>query len=156
MILWKWTSLEKQYVMPEKTYLFIIELFGDNIFFCAEVSHFQHHTLSAWRILKVGLSPAKNNCFICFNESALKMMKNVFYFENDEKCFLFHLKRSFHSKGIQIFVLIFWPCGKNVLIRKIRLISNLWRHSLIKKQLQYTYCPMSHEVKATRQWNLVR
>ena len=30
--------------------------------------------------LKVGLSPSKKNCFICFYESPLKMMKNAFYF----------------------------------------------------------------------------
>ena len=29
---------------------------------------------------KVGLSPYKNNCVICFNESPLKVMKNVFCF----------------------------------------------------------------------------
>ena len=29
---------------------------------------------------KVELSPSKKNCFICFNESSLKMMKNAFYF----------------------------------------------------------------------------
>ena len=31
-------------------------------------------------ILKVGLSPSKKKCFICFNKSPLKMMKNAFYF----------------------------------------------------------------------------
>ena len=31
-------------------------------------------------VLKVGLSPYKNNYFIYFNESPLKMMKNDFYF----------------------------------------------------------------------------
>ena len=31
-------------------------------------------------IVKVGLSPLKNIFFICFNESPLKMMKNVFNF----------------------------------------------------------------------------
>ena len=30
--------------------------------------------------IKVRLSPSKGNCFICFNESSLKMMKNVFCF----------------------------------------------------------------------------
>ena len=29
---------------------------------------------------KVGLSLSPKNCFICFNESPLKMIKNVFYF----------------------------------------------------------------------------
>ena len=35
----------------------------------------------------------------------------------DEKCFLFHLK----IKDIKTFVLIFWSCRKNDLIKKIRL-----------------------------------
>ena len=30
--------------------------------------------------LKVGLSPSSKVCVICFTESPLKMMKNVFYF----------------------------------------------------------------------------
>ena len=30
--------------------------------------------------IKVGLSPSKKNCLICFNGSPLKMMKNAFYF----------------------------------------------------------------------------
>ena len=34
-------------------------------------------------------------------------------------------------------------------------LQNLWRHNLVNKQLQYTNCPISHDVKTTRQWNLV-
>ena len=34
-------------------------------------------------------------------------------FKNDEKCFSFHLKSSFHSQDIYIFVMTFWPCRKN-------------------------------------------
>ena len=30
--------------------------------------------------LKVGLSPSKKVCFICFNKRLLKIMKNTFYF----------------------------------------------------------------------------
>ena len=30
--------------------------------------------------IKVGLSPSKKNCFICFNESFSKFMKTAFYF----------------------------------------------------------------------------
>ena len=44
-------------------------------------------------------------------------------FKNDEKCFLFHLKSSFPSQDIWVFVTIFWSYGKNGLIRKIRLTS---------------------------------
>ena len=63
-------------------------------------------------LLKVGLS--KKICVVCLIESPLK---------NDEKCFLFHLKSSFRSQYISVFVTTFWSCRKNGLIRKIRLTS---------------------------------
>ena len=40
-------------------------------------------------------------------------------------------------------------------LNKIRLISKLMTSNLVNKQLKETYCPISHEVKATRQGNLV-
>ena len=43
-------------------------------------------------------------------------------FKNDEKCFLFNLRSSVCSHDISVFVLTFWSCRKNGLIRKIRLI----------------------------------
>ena len=46
--------------------------------------------------------------------ASLKALKNY------EKCFLFHLKSSLRS---QVFLLTFWSCRKNGLIRKIRLTS---------------------------------
>ena len=69
------------------------------------------------QMFKVGLSPSKKNCFICFSESRLKMMTKAFYFI---------LKSFFRSQDIYIFVLSFWWCWKNGLIRKIRLISNIY------------------------------
>ena len=54
--------------------------------------------------------------------------KKVFYllqklpFKNDE-CFLFHLKGVKLRFVLKIFVLTFWACKENGLIRKIRLIS---------------------------------
>ena len=44
-------------------------------------------------------------------------------FKNDEKLFLLHLKSSFLSQDISVFVATFWSCRKNDLIRKIRLTS---------------------------------
>ena len=44
-------------------------------------------------------------------------------FKNCENCFLFHHKSSFRSQDIYIFVLTFWTCRKNDLIREIGLIS---------------------------------
>ena len=41
-----------------------------------------------------------------------KIFGNWKPFKNDEKCFLFHLKSSFRSQDILIFVLSFWSCRK--------------------------------------------
>ena len=67
-------------------------------------------------LLYLNLDPhlSKKIVFICFNENLLKMMKNAFYF---------YLKSTFRSQDIQLFVLTFWKCAKNGLIRKIYLIS---------------------------------
>ena len=56
-----------------------------------------------------------------------KKQKKAFYFlqwspfKNDEKCFLYHLKSSFRSQDIYIFVMTFWSYRKSSLIRKISL-----------------------------------
>ena len=52
---------------------------------------------------KASLSPSKNVVFIFFNESPLKMIKNAI---------LFHVKSSFCSSDIYIFVLTLWLCRK--------------------------------------------
>ena len=44
-------------------------------------------------------------------------------FRNDEKCFLFHLKSTSRSQDIQVFVMAFWSCRENGLIRKIKSTS---------------------------------
>ena len=49
--------------------------------------------------IKVGLSPSKKNCFIYFNESLLKVIKNAFYFI---------LKALFVLK---IFSFLYWQFG---------------------------------------------
>ena len=59
---------------------------------------------------------SKKNCVNCLIESP---------FKNDEKCFLFHLKSSFCSQAISVFVTTFWSYGKNGLIIKMRLILKL-------------------------------
>ena len=41
----------------------------------------------------------------------------------------------------------FWSCRKEGLIRKISLPSKFRTSQLVNKQLQYTYCPISYEVK---------
>ena len=46
--------------------------------------------------------------------------------KNNEKCFLFHLKSSYASQDIQIFVMTYWSCKKRLII-KVRLISTFIR-----------------------------
>ena len=69
------------------------------------------------------------------------MMKNAFYFTVKA---LFVLK-------IFKFVFDFLVMYKNGLIGKMRLILKFMMHNLVNKQLQYLYCPISQELKATRQ-----
>ena len=103
-------------------------------------------SISQWK-LKVGLSfSKKKNYFICFNESPLKMMKNAFYFI---------LKALFILKIFKFLSRLFGHAGKTAWLERYDWFKNLWCHSLVNKHLQYTYYPISHEVKATRQWNLV-
>ena len=37
------------------------------------------HQVLTSELVKVELSPSKKICFVCFNESPLKLMKNAFY-----------------------------------------------------------------------------
>ena len=96
-------------------------------------------------LLKVGLSPSKKK-IICFNDSPSKMMRNAFYFI---------LKALFLLK---IFKFLYWLIEheeKTTWLERQAWFWNLWRHSLVNKESQHTYCSISHELKSTRQWNLV-
>ena len=50
-----------------------------------------------------------------------------------------------------MFLLTFWSYRRNGLIRMVNLISKLITSQPVNKQLQYTYCPISHKAKASRQ-----
>ena len=52
-----------------------------------------------------------------------KIFALIIVLQNGKKCFLFHHKSRLRSQHIQSFLLTFWSCRKNGLIRKIRLIS---------------------------------
>ena len=96
-------------------------------------------------VIKVGLSPSKKNCLICFNESPLKLMKNVYLI----------LKVNFVLK---IYKFLSWLLGhveETAYLERQSQCQNLWRHSLVNTHYN-THCPVSYKVKATRQWNLVR
>ena len=79
-------------------------------------------------------------------ESPLKMMKNAFYFT---------LKALL---ALKIFKLLSWllrSCRKTTWLERPGLFQNLWPHNLVNKPLQYTHWPISQEIRAIGQWNLV-
>ena len=83
------------------------------------INQYKHgYKIMIWKciqhIIKVKLSPFKKN---------LCSLLGWKHFKNDEKCFLFHLKRFFRSQDIYVYVGTFWSCRKNWLSRKTRLIS---------------------------------
>ena len=55
-------------------------------------------------------------------------------FINDQKCFLFHPKNSFCSQDIYVFVLTFWSCRKNHLIKTLHYWSrNMLNFDILDK-----------------------
>ena len=112
---------------------------------CFEINSYQFQILFivCWFQIKVGLSPSKTGCVICLVESPLKVMKNAFYFI---------LKALFVLKIFKLLSQLFGHVGKTVWLERLQ---NSWCHNLVSKQLQYTYYPISHKIKVTRQWILV-
>ena len=94
---------------------------------------------------KVGISPSKKICVICSIESPLKLMKNVFNFI---------LNAFFVLKMFRLLSRLFGHAEKTAWLERKRLTSKFMT-SQPDLQLQYIYCPISHKVKVTRQWNLV-
>ena len=74
------------------------------------------------------------------------MMKNAFYVI---------LKTLFVPKIFKILSWLFGRVEETTWLEIYGWFQNLERRNLVNKQLQYTYCPISQEVKATRQWILV-
>ena len=68
-------------------------------------------------------------------------MKNVFYFTL-EALFVF-----------KMFRFLSWLWGhvqKTGWLERQGYFQDLWRHNLVNQQLQYIYCSISHDLKATR------
>ena len=61
----------------------------------------------------------------------------------------------FRSQGIYVFLMTFWSCIKNGLIRKIRLTSKFMMSQPGLQTIAIHILPKTHKVKVTRQWNLV-
>ena len=77
-----------------------------------ESSFYETRSLTICINNKVGLSPSRKNCFVCYNESSLKMMEALFVLQ----IFKFWLSKSW----------LFGRAEKNGLIRKIRLFSKFF------------------------------
>ena len=129
--------------VPNVSNYFIFNCF---IFFCQykKVSQiFNCRVVYFFPWFKVGLSPSKKICVTCFIEIPLKMMKNAFYFI---------LKALLVLKIFQVFVLTFWSCRENVLIRRIRLTSKFMTSQPGLQTVAMRILPnISQKVKATRQ-----
>ena len=81
-----------------------------------------------WIFNKFRLPRSRKVRFICFNESPLE----------NERCFLFHLKRCFRSQDILICLdffglVVFWSLVLYGLLRKLRLIQKFMMSSLGKQ-----------------------
>ena len=66
-------------------------------------------------------------------------------FKNDESVFYFTLKTLLVLKIFKFLSWTFWSW-----LEGSCLFWNLWRHNLVNKQLQYTYCPISQDVKSNQ------
>ena len=132
-----------------------------------------HVCLRSWwtRVLWIAVNralarifPSSSNfkIFFLFLFIFFKSYRNSFG-NSYTKCSVLDIKFHFtcgelklHEKIFKYFSWIFSHVEKVALLERSGWFQNLWRHNLINKQLQDTYCPISHEVKTTRQWNLVR
>ena len=123
------------------------------------VRHLQRHELKFFFRLDCHFLKC---CFVCQSplKSGSHLPKKFVLFGSMKALYrwremlLFHRKSFFRSQFILIFVLDFW-LYKTTWLEISCWFQNLWLQSLVNKQLQYKYCLISHEVKATRKWNLV-
>ena len=97
-------------------------------------------------LIEVRVLPSKIICVICLIESPLKMMKKAFYL---------NLKALFVLKIFKFLSQLFHHVGETAWLERSGWLQHSWRHNLVYKQLWYTYCPTSHKVNVTKQWNLV-
>ena len=72
-----------------------------------------------------------------------------------KNAFCFFLKALFVLKILTFLSRLFGHAGKKAWLERSGYLQNSWRHKLVYRQLQYTYCLISHKVEATRKWDLV-
>ena len=84
----------------------------------------------------------------CQFKGALSGLKQYLTIESPLKS---HLKSFFRSKDM-FFFLTFWSCIKTTWLERSGWFQILWRHSLVSKQLYYTFCPVSRKVTAIAKW----
>ena len=74
-------------------------------------------------------------------------------FKEDEKCYLFHLKSSFHYDEVQIFVLIFLGYEGKQFDRKERLVSKIMTSQPVKQIITMHILPSIS--RTVSKWNRV-
>ena len=102
--------------------------------------------------------PKCNSSVTCAGNQSrtLTSQKSMYYllcwksFKNDENAFYFILKALLILKIIKFLWWLFVHVRKTTWLRRYGYFPNWWRHNLVKKQLGYTYCPITHKVKAAR------
>ena len=95
--------------------------------------------------LKVGLSPSKKVFFVCFNDSPSKIMKNAFYFI---------IKALFVLIIFKFFPWLFGHEEKTAWLER-QVNFDIYDVTAWLTKNYNTHYLISHELKATRQWNLV-
>ena len=100
LLILDWNLLLDNSLCTDLDFLHLLDL--DWNFFKGEHSQILIYT-------KLGLSPSKNKMLYLLQWKPL---------ENDEKCFLFHLKSSFGFQDIYVFVLTFCSCRKTAWLER--------------------------------------
>ena len=95
-------------------------------------------------ISKLDFQLSNKIIFIWLNENPSKIMKSAFYFI---------WKARF---ALKILEFLSWLFGYVETMAWLERYQNLLRHNLVNKELQCTYFSISHKIKATTHWNLVR
>ena len=105
------------------------------MFFNNFILVFSKSIISVACSLKIGLSTSLKLRIIWFIDSPLKIMKNAFYFM---------LKPLFVLRLFKFLSWLFDHVRKKAWLESW--FQNSWRHTLVNKKLQYTYCAISNEV----------
>ena len=97
--------------------------------------------------VQVGLSPSKTFLLLFYSMIALQKLLR--------KLFMSSQKLSSFSRYLNLCPYFLVHVEKTAWLERSGWFWNSWRHSQVNEQLQNTYCSISHELRTTRQCNLV-